>query len=34
VPAAYFAVEKEDPASVLNVREHLRHLHMANPKIG
>lgn len=31
VPAAYFAVEKEDPASVLNVREHLRHLHIANP---
>src|SRR5450755_1250509 len=27
----HFAVEKEDPASVLNVREHLRHVHMANP---
>jgi D-psicose/D-tagatose/L-ribulose 3-epimerase len=27
----HFAVEKEDPASVLKVRDHLRHLHMANP---
>jgi D-psicose/D-tagatose/L-ribulose 3-epimerase len=27
----HFQVEKEDPADVLKVKDHLRHLHMANP---
>jgi D-psicose/D-tagatose/L-ribulose 3-epimerase len=27
----HFAVEKEDPSDILKVKEHLRHLHMANP---
>ena len=27
----HFSVEKEDPAIILKVRGHLRHLHMANP---
>jgi sugar phosphate isomerase/epimerase len=27
----HFEVEKEDPANILKVKEHLRHLHMANP---
>jgi D-psicose/D-tagatose/L-ribulose 3-epimerase len=28
----HLASEKEDPAIILQVREHLRHLHMANPQ--
>jgi D-psicose/D-tagatose/L-ribulose 3-epimerase len=27
----HFAVEKEDPSDILKVKDHLRHLHMANP---
>jgi D-psicose/D-tagatose/L-ribulose 3-epimerase len=27
----HFSVEKEDPSDILKVRDHLRHLHMANP---
>jgi sugar phosphate isomerase/epimerase len=27
----HFSVEKEDPAIILKVKDHLRHLHMANP---
>jgi sugar phosphate isomerase/epimerase len=27
----HFSVEKEDPANILKVKDHLRHLHMANP---
>jgi len=27
----HFSVEKEDPAVILKVKDHLRHLHMANP---
>jgi D-psicose/D-tagatose/L-ribulose 3-epimerase len=27
----HFSVEKEDPSDVLKVKDHLRHLHMANP---
>ncbi len=27
----HFSVEKQDPADILKVRNHLRHLHMANP---
>jgi D-psicose/D-tagatose/L-ribulose 3-epimerase len=27
----HFQVEKEDPSAVLKVKDHLRHLHMANP---
>ena len=27
----HFEVEKEDPTNILNVKDHLRHLHMANP---
>jgi sugar phosphate isomerase/epimerase len=27
----HFQVEKEDPAAILKVKDHLRHLHMANP---
>jgi D-psicose/D-tagatose/L-ribulose 3-epimerase len=27
----HFSVEKEDPAIILKVKGHLRHLHMANP---
>jgi sugar phosphate isomerase/epimerase len=27
----HFEVEKEDPADILKVKDHLRHLHMANP---
>jgi D-psicose/D-tagatose/L-ribulose 3-epimerase len=28
----HFEVEKEDPANILQVKDHLRHLHMANPE--
>jgi D-psicose/D-tagatose/L-ribulose 3-epimerase len=28
----HFSVEKEDPAIIMKVKDHLRHLHMANPK--
>jgi len=28
----HFEVEKEDPANILKVKDHLRHLHMANPE--
>lgn len=28
----HFEVEKEDPANILKVKDHLRHLHMANPQ--
>jgi D-psicose/D-tagatose/L-ribulose 3-epimerase len=28
----HFDVEKEDPANILQVKDHLRHLHMANPQ--
>ena len=28
----HLASEREDPAIVLRAREHLRHLHMANPQ--
>jgi sugar phosphate isomerase/epimerase len=28
----HFQVEKEDPAAILKVKDHLRHLHMANPE--
>ena len=28
----HLASEKEDPAIILQVREHIRHLHMANPQ--
>jgi D-psicose/D-tagatose/L-ribulose 3-epimerase len=27
----HFEVEKEDPSAILKVKDHLRHLHMANP---
>ncbi|HTZ59026.1 MAG TPA: sugar phosphate isomerase/epimerase family protein [Acidobacteriaceae bacterium] len=27
----HFSVEKEDPSNILKVKDHLRHLHMANP---
>jgi len=27
----HFEVEKEDPSDILKVKDHLRHLHMANP---
>jgi sugar phosphate isomerase/epimerase len=27
----HFQVEKEDPSAILKVKDHLRHLHMANP---
>ena len=27
----HFSVEKEDPSDILKVKDHLRHLHMANP---
>jgi sugar phosphate isomerase/epimerase len=27
----HFSVEKEDTSDVLKVKDHLRHLHMANP---
>jgi sugar phosphate isomerase/epimerase len=27
----HFQVEKEDPSAILQVKDHLRHLHMANP---
>jgi D-psicose/D-tagatose/L-ribulose 3-epimerase len=27
----HFAVEKEDPSDILKVKDHLRHLHVANP---
>jgi sugar phosphate isomerase/epimerase len=28
----HLAVEKEDPSIVVRARDHLRHLHMANPQ--
>jgi sugar phosphate isomerase/epimerase len=27
----HFSIEKEDPSDILKVKDHLRHLHMANP---
>jgi D-psicose/D-tagatose/L-ribulose 3-epimerase len=27
----HFSIEKEDPANILKAKDHLRHLHMANP---